>query len=318
MGASPLAKKEGASAAGAAPAAKGPFKWTLAHVGAVLLVVAALALPIYLAVVSPTVRAAGVGGFVGLFFGVLSAMVGLVRLVLTKRSPRALGLAALGASLGGAALLVAGLLAEAMRASAETLVAGDVAHEPGMREYLLAEASSGARTAALLGLVGIPGFIGGLLLLATVLGARRVAASDPKLKLDKPEPSSRAWLAIVGAVALFLGGVVADIRAIAEPVTHAEHPHAAKLVAIADAQKKGDMAAACDGLEAALVPDYAPPALLDDKLPGRLELAHRCVGFRIDGLPKEGCDAAAKTLAATETVKFAKAEERVAAACAGR
>jgi len=310
----PLAKPAGPG--GATP--KGPFKWTLAHVGAVLLVIAALALPTYLAIENATVRNAGVGGFIGIFFGVLALLVALVRLAFAKKSPRALGLATLGAGLGGSALLLAGLAAEMTRSSAEALVNADIAREPGMREYLLAEASSGARTASLLGLLGIPGFLVGMLLLASVLGARRVAASDPKLALDKPAPSSRAWIAIVGAVALFAGGMVADIRAIAEPVTEAPHPHAAKLDAIVEAQKKNDMATACDGLEAALVPDYAPTALMEDKLPGRLELAHRCVTFRIDALPKDGCEAAAKALEGAQIVKFAKAEERVHAACAAK
>lgn len=309
-------KKHAAAAEVVAPKAAPSKKptWSIVHFGAVALVGLALVLPIYLVIESEPVRAAGPGGFVALFFAVLALLLALVRVLTMRKHPRALGLAALAAGFGAAALLFAALGAELARSSAEAIASSDVAHEPGMREYLIAEADGGARTAALLGLAGIPGFAGGLLLLAYVLGARRLGETDPKTKGDGLK-ASRVWMALAGTVALFLVGAVTDVMAIAHPVREARHPHTAKLDAIAESRKNGDMTAACDGLEVALAPDYAPEKLFEEHLPGRLELAHRCVTHRIDALPKADCATAAKALAQTETVKLAKAEERVAAAC---
>ncbi len=306
-------KKHDEAAKSSAGSGKKPtLSWI--HAGAVALVVISLVLPIYLVVESESVRAAGAGGFVAVFFAVLAALLALVRVVTMKKHPRALGIAALASTLGAAALLFAALGARLARASAESMAASDVAHEAGMREYLVAQADAGARTAALLGLAGIPGFLGGLFLVVHVLGARRLGESDPKTKGDGLK-TSRVWLALVGSIALFVGAAVLDVIAIAHPVREAVHPHAAKLDAIAEAKKRGDMTAACDGLEVALAPDYAPEKLFEEHLPGRLELAHRCVTHRIDALPKSECSVAAKTLSQTETVRLAKAEERVAAAC---
>ncbi|MBL8741913.1 MAG: hypothetical protein JNK04_12485 [Myxococcales bacterium] len=88
---------------------------------------------------------------------------------------------------------------------------------------------------------------------------------------------------------------------------------------VADDFKSGNLKSACLELEAVLAPDFVPRELLDRELPGRVELAHRCVTLHIDDLPLgKACDAAAEKLLTSETVKLAKAQERVKSACKAR
>ncbi len=99
-------------------------------------------------------------------------------------------------------------------------------------------------------------------------------------------------------------------------VKEAPHPREIWMREAVSAAERGDLATACDRLEAILAGDVVPTYVLDEHLRGRVELAHRCVTHRIDALPKGAeCAAAAKKLAETETVALAGAKKRVTDAC---
>lgn len=282
-------------------------------------VLAALALPTLLTFKTATFRDAGVGAFVSLFFGILSLFGANARFLLIRSKPRALALSALAAGLGATAILVAAIAAHSMHGESELVRGSDVVYEPGMREYLAGAAQSRGRTIALFGLVGIPGFLIGTLNLALVLGARRIAETEARRKLQPFEPTRPVWFAISAASAVFLIGFVLDVWAVFRPVDDRPNPRAEKLQAILDAADGGRWHEACEQLDVVLARGYVPEPLLDEKLPARVELAHRCIGRSIDDLPSgKACETAADKLLMTDTVRVARAKDRVRKACKGR
>ena len=294
---------------------KPPFRFRLSHFVAVGLVACALALPIWIVVRSPAVLNAGVTGFVALFAAALSVLVGCLRLFLQSRKPTALGLAALTTLLAATGMIFAAAGGHLARAGAAEIAASDHALEPGLREFLVAEAQAGGRVSALLGLSNLVGFALGFVLLLLVVRARREGA--PVVGAGTPATATGTVFAFLfGGTVLVLGGLVGAVWAAALEVKEAPHPREIWMREAISAADRGDLATACDRLESILAGDVVPTYVLDAHLPGRVELAHRCVTHRIDGLPKgAACEAAAKKLAATETVALAGAKSRVGDAC---
>jgi hypothetical protein len=215
-------------------------------VGAVLGFVS-LAIPTWLALRSTTFREAGVGAFVAVFLAIVSLLAANVRLLLSRKQPRALGLAALAAGAGAAGLLIAALFAHAMHADAVLTRESDIVLEPGMKEHLIGEAQANGRAVALFGLLALPGFLIGMLDLALALGERRIAQSAAKLKGHESEPVFPAWLAIAGSSAAFLLGFVLDVWAVFKSVDEAPNPRAGKLAEIEEAAQRGGHAARVRG-----------------------------------------------------------------------
>ncbi len=293
--------------------------WKRPRARVVALVVGAFLPAFYLLLTSASFRATGLGGFLGVALSTLSLLSLAARFALQRDRPRALGLSALAALAGGLALTVAGVLAHSLRAEADSISASNMVHEPGMREFLIAEAHGNGRSCALFGLLGLPGALLGGLSLALVLGARRALAGRPEAK-DAPDANEvPVWLALAGTAAFTVVGFVASVWAAVLTVEEVKNPREARLTAIADAASRGDLKNACDELEVVLAPAFVDKDLLEQKLPGRVELSHRCITLRIDQLPLgRACDAASDKLRDSETVKLAKAEERVKQACKGR
>jgi hypothetical protein len=127
------------------------------------------------------------------------------------------------------------------------------------------------------------------------------------------------WVALSVSAFTLVIGFVTSVWAAVLTVEDSKNPREARVVAVADDFKSGNLKAACPELEALLAPDFVSRELLDRELPGRAELAHRCITLHIDDLPLgKACDAAADKLLASETVKLAKAQERVRQACKTR
>lgn len=202
-----------------------PFRPKLIHFVAVALVLVALALPVYLLFTSDPFRRAGLAGFVAIFFACLSVIVGVARLVLTKKRPLAAGLAVLTSSIAGVGIGVAGLGGHLARATAAEIRASDHAMEPAVRAYLVAEAESGGRTSALLGLANLAGFVLGFVLLLLVIRARREAmplVPSAAAKSSPPTAPVFAWL--FGSTLLFLVGLVVAIWAAVLEVHDGPYP----------------------------------------------------------------------------------------------
>lgn len=290
-------------------------RFGLSHFVAVALVVCALALPIWAVLKSAAVLNAGVTGFVALFAAALSVLVGALRLFLQRRKPTALGLAALTPLVAATGMTFAAAGGHLARARAAEIAASDHALESGLREFLVAEAQAGGRTSALLGLANVVGFALGFVLLLLVVRARREAA--PVVGAGTAATATGPVFAFLfGGAVLLLGGLVAAVWAAVLEVKETPHPREIWMREAVTALERNDLATACDRLEAILAGDVVPTYVLDEHLPGRVEMAHRCVTHRIDALPKgAACGAAAKKLAESETVGLAGAKGRVGDAC---
>ena len=271
------------------------------------------ALPsIYWLLTSTSFRATAFGGFFGLWLALASIWLSVVRFGLDRERPRDMTLPALAAGSGALALAFGGVMAHYLRGEADAIASSNEVHEHGMREFLIAEAHGNGRFCALIALIGLPGALLGGLSLALVLGARRVAK-------DAPEREAPVWIALSLSAFTLLIGFVTSVWAAVLPVEEVKNPREARVVEVADDFKSGNLKAACPELEAVLAPDFVPRELLDRELPGRVELAHRCVTLHIDDLPLgKACDAAAEKLLTSETVKLAKAQDRVKSACKTR
>lgn len=315
----PLPKGELASAKGAATL-EPRIKLDREQLMALGVAVLAFLFPLYFALTSHGFRDAGIGAFAGLFFGLLALFGANLRLYLSRKDPHSLGLAAAATAFGAAGILVAGIFAHRLHADAALIAASNEAHEYGMREHLVGEAQHSGRVAALIGLISVPGFLIGALNLALILGARRIAITGARLKGKTVEMSEvPVWVALGGASALFLGGLVTDVWAVFRSVDRRPNPREEKLEEIRDAVDRGDLKVACEGLEKALVPDYVPKHLLDEKLPARVEIAHRCIARDVDDLPMgKACGPAADKLLDKEIGKVPGAKDRIKNACKGR
>lgn len=271
------------------------------------------ALPsLYWLITSTAFRATAFGGFIGLWLALSSIWLVVVRFGLDRDRPRDMTLPALAAGCGALALAFGGVMAHYLRGEATAIAASNEVHEPGMREFLIAEAHGNGRFCALIALIGLPGALLGGLTLALVLGARRVAT-------DAPEREAPVWVALSVSAFTIVIGFVTSVWAAVLPVEDAKNPREARVKEVADDFGAGNLKAACPELEAVLVPDYVTREVLDRELPGRVELAHRCTTLLIDDLPLgRACDAGLEKLLASETVKLAKAQERVRQACKTR
>jgi hypothetical protein len=191
-----------------------PFRLQAIHVVAIVVVLLALALPVYLAWTSPSVQSAGLTGFVAIFFGCLSVLVGAWRALASRRRPHAQGLAALTAVLAAVGLLVAALGAGAAHQAAFELSSSDHALAPLDRLEQVSRAVEAARTTARLGFSTLPGFALGFLLLLLVVRARRESAPPaPTAAVSQIEPTWRVFVSLFGASALFVVALVLAIRA---------------------------------------------------------------------------------------------------------
>jgi len=277
----------------------------------VSLVLAALP-PAYWVLTSTAFRATGFGGVVGLWLALVSLLAAGARFTLDRSHPRDLTLAAVSAGAGSLALSYAGVMAHRLRGEADAIILSNEVHEPGMREFLITEAHGNGRLCALIALIGLPGALLGGLSLALVLGARRVAK-------DAPEREAPVWVMLALSALGLVVGFVTSAWAAVLPVGDAKNPREARVVEVAEAFARNDMKAACGELEAVIAPSFVAVEILERELPQRVELAHRCITVRIDELPLgRACDPASEKLLATETVKLAKAQERVRQACKGR
>lgn len=316
---------EGSAKPGAArmPAKRSPFKlpslkFDKFKAGAVGVFLGTLALPLYLALASQGFRDAGVGAFIGLWFGLAAIATANLRLYLSKAHPTKVGLAALAAGLGACAILVASIFARWMHADATNVKESNEVLEAGMREYLIGEAQASGRAVALFGLVGIPGFILGALNLALVLGNRRIAESAARLKKQKGPSSVPVWVALVGSSFVFLYGFFTDVYAVFLSVNRVPNPREKLVEELAQRLDKGELVKGCEELERTLSPTYVSESILDAKLPKRVTYAKKCVELQIDDLPiGSACKKASEKLLATETVRIADMKAEVRKACKG-
>ncbi|MFO0554913.1 MAG: hypothetical protein U0271_41435 [Polyangiaceae bacterium] len=287
-------------------------------IGAAILVVAA-AIPIWIILSSPSARVAWVGTFFGMFGGLTSLALASIHFLRHQKDKRSFAFSAGSAGIAAVCLLIASISASSWRSEAASIEKSDAIFDPGMKEYTIGEAQHAGRIAGLYGLVALPGFLMGALGLAMVLGERRIAETQARLKRTTSEPATPVWLVLAGASILFVPAFFVDFWAIVRGVDRKDHPRLAKVKLVADAFKEGDMKAACDNLEPILVRDYIPANMLEEQLPGRVELAHRCITRMIDALPTgDACGPASKKLLDTEIVKLAHGQDRVQQACKGR
>ncbi len=288
-------------------------KWWKRRPVQLAIVFGVAALPsVYWLITSTAFRATAFGGFVGLWLALSSIWLVVVRFGLDRERPRDMTLPALAAGCGALALAFGGIMAHYLRGEADAIAASNEVHEPGMREFLIAEAHGNGRLCALIALVGLPGALLGGLALALVLGARRVAK-------DAPEREAPVWVALSASALVLVVGFVTSVWAAVLPVEDSKNPREARVHEVARDFSSGNLKAACPELEAVLAPDFVPRELLDRELPARVELSHRCITLHIDDLPLgKACDAAADKLLTSETVKLAKAQERVKQACKAR
>ncbi len=276
-----------------------------------------LGVPTYLAIVSPSFRDAGLGAFLSTFFGLLSLLTSNLRFLEARKAPRALRLAAIGAAAGALSIFLGAWLGLSLHRDADLTLSSDVVLEPGMREYIAGEAEHAGRVSALLGLLGIPGFLIGALALAMVLGARRIAESQARLaKQPVADPIAPVWVALAGSAILFLFGFLLDVYTVFLSVNRRDNPREAVLLDIRRAAERDDLAHVCDDLERALARDYVPRHVLEEKLPNRHELAERCIVRKIDELPLgKSCSAEATKLVDSELARETDAKDRILKAC---
>lgn len=277
-----------------------------------------LALPLYLALASQGFRDAGVGAFIGLWFGLAAIATANLRLYLSKAHPTDLGLAALAAGLGACSIVIASVFARWMHADATNVKESNEVLEAGMREYLVGEAQASGRAAALFGLVGIPGFVLGALNLALVLGNRRIAESAARIKKQKSPPVAPVWVALMGSSLLFLYGFFTDVYAIFLSVDRVPNPREKLVEQLAQRLDKGELVQGCEDLERTLSPTYVSESILDEKLPKRVEYAKKCAAMQIEDLPiGSACKKASEKLLNSETVRVAGMKDDVRKACKG-
>lgn len=316
----PAASDASVKAAGAAPLALAPIvskPKTPVDTGARAALVVTAALSAVLSVAAfasiADLRASGLPGWLGVGLGSLSLSLGLVALVVRRKSPRKLGWPAAAALVGALACASSGLAAVAARAPAST---PEQDADPALRAWSVGEAQARARAGATFGAAGMAGaFLG---LLGVWLGVRarqRARSAAPPANLGV-ESVPLGFAALAGLGVLVVGGGGVDAWALGAEVKRIDHPHVAKLRVIRDAVHDGKLDGACEALETSLAPGYVPPDVLERELPGYREIAVRCVTLRIDALPKGlACATEAGKLGATETVRAASAEDRVKHAC---
>lgn len=294
------------------------FKFDRSRAVAAGVVLGTLALPLYLALASQGFRDAGVGAFIGLWFGLAAIATANLRLYLSKAHPTNVGLAALATGLGAGSILVASIFARWMHADATNVKESNEVLEAGMREYLIGEAQASGRAVALFGLVGIPGFILGALNLALVLGNRRIAESAARIKKQKGPSALPVWVSLVGSSIVFLYGFFTDVYAIFLSVDRVPNPREKLVEDLAQRLDKGELVKGCEDLERTLSPTYISESVLDEKLPRRAEYAKKCVELQIGDLPiGSACKKASEKLLATETVRIAGMKAEVRKACKG-
>lgn len=267
--------------------------------------------PLYWALTSSGFRATGFGGFVGLWLAFASMLVSAARMGLDRDRPRDLTLPAVAALSGALALAIAGIAAHYVRGEGAAIALSNEVHEPGMREFLIADAHANGRRCASIAFLGLPAALGGGLLLAAVLGARRVS--------KEREPEGPVWVLLSLSAFTMVVGFVSAAWAFVLKVEDAKNPREARVHELAETFENGSLKKACPEFEEVLAPDYVTREVLDKELPGRVELAHRCITWHIDELPLgKACEAASDKLRESETVKLAKAEERIKQACKAR
>jgi hypothetical protein len=191
-----------------------PFRIKTIHVLAVLVVLIALALPIYLAVTSESVKDAGATGFIGIFFGCLSVLLCFWRLALIRLRPQAQGLPALAAIVAVLGLAIAVFGANAGYDDAVAVASSDHALSPSERATQIAELAAVARTTARLGFATVPGFAFAFLLLLMVIRERREAA--PMVQgagSSRARPTFPVFISLFVTSVAFLVALVFAVRA---------------------------------------------------------------------------------------------------------
>jgi hypothetical protein len=191
-----------------------PFRIKTIHVLAVLVVLFALALPIYLAATSERVKEAGATGFIGIFFGCLSVLLCFWRLALVRLRPQAQGLPALAAIVAVLGLSIAVIGANAGHEDAVALASSDHALSPMERVTQVAALSAAAQTTARLGFATLPGFTFAFVLLLMVIRERREAAPMvPGATSSRARPTLPVFLSLFGTSVAFVVALVFALRA---------------------------------------------------------------------------------------------------------
>lgn len=190
------------------------FQLKTIHVLAVLVVLGALAVPIYLAFTNPSIQSAGISGFVGIFFGCLSILLCLWRVLLSRLRPQAQALPALAAAFAVVGLAACVLGANAGYDAAFELVTSDHALSAADRDAQVGALTVAARTTARLGFTTLPGFAFAFLLLLGVIRARRVATPMvPGAPGPVALPTGPAFASLFAAGISFLVALVFALRA---------------------------------------------------------------------------------------------------------
>ncbi len=291
-----------------------------AVVALVLAVAASVAAPLQVSLIAAT----PVAGAAVAFLATLSLALSVRALFLRRRTPTGLLPALVAAVPAALALAAAGFLAFHERSA--VLEGGPIGreHEPAMIAWQVGLAQVRARDLALFGLSALPGFALAALALGLALGARRAAkaktasadAGTPAVSMHR-QALAAAWGALLAACALVAAGLAVDALAIASPVEAAPHPRLADLAAVKEDLALARLGEGCAKLERVLAAG-TPQELVDRELPGAVEIAHRCVGYGIEKLPKGlACVEKAAALARGATARLAGAEARVGAACDG-
>lgn len=290
-------------------------------VAAALAAVAAIAAPFQLSLIAHT----KMKGALVAFFAALSLLLALRALLLRRKSPSGLlpGLfAVVAASL---ALTAAGFLAFQERGAALESHEGGRARGADLIAWELGRDQQRSRDLALSGGLSFPGFGLGALALGLGIGARRragaaleKAADDAKAAKGKRRKMVAAgWSALLLGAAVFAAGLAIDGLAIAAPVDTAVHPRIADLAKVREHLSSAHLDEACGLLELVLA-DKTPIDIVRAELPKVDEIAHRCIGHRIERLPKGlSCVERAATLASSETARLVHAEDRAKAGCDG-
>lgn len=191
-----------------------PFRIKTIHVLAVVVVLLALALPVYLAATSESVKDAGATGFIGIFFGCLSVLLCLWRLALVRLRPQAQGLPALAAIVAVVGLAIAVVGAHARYDDALAVASSDHALDDFQRATQIAALATSARTTARLGFATLPGFVFAFLLLLLVIRERREAAPMvPGTSSPHARPTLPVFVSLFGTGVAFVITLVLAIRA---------------------------------------------------------------------------------------------------------
>jgi hypothetical protein len=191
-----------------------PFRIKTIHVLSVLVVLLAMALPIYLAFTDESVKSAGATGFIGIFFGCLSVLLCLWRVALLRLRPQAQGIPALAAVVALLGLVTAVLGANAGYDDAAALLASDHALSLAERDAQFGALTVAARTTARLGFANLPGFAFAFLLLLLVIRKRREAAPMvPGAPGSIARPTLPVFVSLFGTSVAFFVTLVFAIRA---------------------------------------------------------------------------------------------------------